>query len=157
MLPLKRILCATDFDEPTDEGVKTASEMAEHFGAEILLVHIVSLVPVIPSPVEEPSSTFNVASYQKELEDAARVRLEKMARELISPKVKVRMFVSSGFPADEIMQMAEKEDAGLIIITIHSHSRWRYLLFGSKAARLLRKSRRPILSIQQLGERKKSS
>lgn len=155
MLPLKRILCAVDFHEPTDEGVKTASELAEHLGAEILLVHIVSLVPVIPSPVDEPSSTFNVASYQKELEDAAKVRLEKMAQELISSKVNVRIFVASGYPADEIIQLAEKEDAGLIVITIHSHSRWRYLIFGSKAVTLLRKSRRPILSIQQLGEKRK--
>lgn len=156
MLPLKRILCATDFDEPTDEGVKTSSELAEHFGAELLLVHVVSLVPVMPSPVDEPSSTFNVASYQKELEDAAKARLDKVARELISPKVMVRTFVSSGYPADEITQLADKEDAGLIVITIHSHSRWRYLIFGSKAARMLRKSRRPILSIQQLGLKKKT-
>jgi len=156
MLPLKRILCATDFHEPTDEGVKTASELAEHFGAELILAHIVSLVPVMPSPVDEPSSTFNVASYQKELEDAAKARIEKMAKELVSPNVPVRTFVASGYPADEITQLAEKEDAGLIVITIHSRSRWRYLIFGSRAARMLRKSRRPILSIQQLGEKKKS-
>ncbi|RJQ37375.1 MAG: universal stress protein [Dehalococcoidia bacterium] len=156
MLPLKKILCAVDFHEPTDEGVKTANELAEHFSAEVLLVHIVSLVPVIPSPVDEPSSTFNVASYQKELEDAAKVRLEKMAKELVSPKVSARTFVASGYPADEILRLAEEEDAGLIVITIHSRSRWRYLIFGSKAVRMLRKSRRPILSIQQLGEKKKS-
>jgi len=157
MLPLKRILCATDFNEPTDEGVKTAGELAEHFGAEIVLVHIVSLVPVMPSPIDEPSSTFNVVSYQRELEDAARERLEKIAKELISPNVKTRTFVASGYPADEITKLAEKEDVGLIIITIHSRSRWRHLLFGSKASNILHKSRRPILSIQQLGQGKKTS
>ena len=155
MLPLKRILCATDFDEPTDEGVKTASELAEHFGAELMLVHIVSLVPVMPSPSDEPAA-FNVASYQRDLEDAARARLEKMAKELVSPNVKVITFVASGYPAGEITRLAEKEDAGLIVITIHSRSRWRHLLFDSKASRMLRESRRPILSIQQLGERKKT-
>lgn len=154
MLPLNKILCAVDFHEPTDEGVKTANELAEHFGAEILLAHIVSPVPVMPSPVDEPASTFNVVSYQKELEDAARSRLDKMARELISPNLKVKTFVSSGYPADEITELAEKENAGLIVITIHSRSRWRYLIFGSRAARMLRKSHRPILSIQQLGEKK---
>ncbi|MFA5317727.1 MAG: universal stress protein [Dehalococcoidales bacterium] len=154
MLPVKRILCATDFSEPTDEGVKTAGELAEHFGAEILLVHIVSLVPIVQTPIEEPSPTFNVALYQKELEDTSKIRLQKMAQALISPKVKVRKIVASGFPANEITRIAEEEDASLIIITIHSRSRWRHLLFGSKAARILRKARRPILSIQQLGEKK---
>lgn len=149
MLPIKRILCATDLSELPDEGVKVASELAEHFGAELLLVHVVSLVPIIQAPMEAPTSTFDVALYQKEMEDAAKVQLQKLAESLLSPKVKVRPFVTSGFPSDEIIQAAERENVDLIVITVHGRSRWRRLLLGSRVGRVLRQSQRPVLSIQQ--------
>lgn len=150
MLPIKQILCATDLSEPSDEGVKTANELAEHFGAELLLVHIVSPVPVIDTTTEEaPSSTFNVTLYQKEIEDIAKIRLQKLANNLLSPKIKVRLFVTSGHPSDEIVQIAEREDSDLIIITARHRSRWHRLLLGSRSTKLLRHSRCPVLSIQQ--------
>jgi len=149
MLPIKQILCAIDFSVPSDEGLKVANELAEHFGAELLLVHIVSLVPIIQTPMETPSSTFDVALYQKEMEDAANIQLKKLADNILSSKVKYRVLVTSGLPADEIVQIAEKEDTDLIVITIHSRSRWRRLFLGSRGSRVLRQSRRPVLSIQQ--------
>jgi nucleotide-binding universal stress UspA family protein len=149
MLPIKRILCATNLSEPSDEGVKAANELAEHFGAELLLVHVVSPVPVIDSSMEVPSSTFNVALYQKEMEDIAKFRIQKLADNSLSPKVKVRLFVTTGHPSDEIVQIAEREESDLIVITVRHRSRWHRLLLGSRATRLLRQSRRPVLSIQQ--------
>ena len=149
MLPIKRILCATDLSDPSDEGVKAANELAEHFRAELLLVHVVSLVPIIDSSMEAPSSTFDVALYQKEMEDIAKIRIQKLADNLLSPKVKVRLFVTTGHPSDEIVQIAEREESDLIVITVRHRSRWHRLLLGSRATRLLRQSRRPVLSIQQ--------
>ncbi len=149
MLPIKRILCATDLSDPSDEGVKAANELAEHFRAELLLVHVVSLVPIIDSSMEAPSSTFDVALYQKEMEDIAKIRIQKLADNLLSPKVKVRLFVTTGHPSDEIVQIAEREESDLIVITVRHRSRWHRLLLGSRATRLLRQSRLPVLSIQQ--------
>jgi len=47
MLPLKKIVCPTDFSEPADEGLKIARELATQFSAEMLLVHVVAPMPAM--------------------------------------------------------------------------------------------------------------
>lgn len=47
MLPLKKIVCPTDFSEPADEGLKIARELATQFSAEMLLVHVVTPLPAM--------------------------------------------------------------------------------------------------------------
>jgi hypothetical protein len=39
MLPLKRILCSTDFSEASYEALKVSNELALHFSSELWLVH----------------------------------------------------------------------------------------------------------------------
>ena len=46
MLPIKNILCPTDFSEPSYEALKAADELATHFGAAL---HIINVVPLCPS------------------------------------------------------------------------------------------------------------
>jgi hypothetical protein len=48
MLPVKLILCPTDFSRPACACVRAASELAEHFGAELLLVNVVPALPAVP-------------------------------------------------------------------------------------------------------------
>ena len=48
MLPLKLIICPTDFSAPACTCVRVAGELAEHFNAELLLVNIVPALPGVP-------------------------------------------------------------------------------------------------------------
>ncbi|MFO7559333.1 MAG: universal stress protein [Desulfobacterales bacterium] len=47
MLPINKIICPTDFSDPSYEGLKTAAELAGNFGAELILVHVVMPMPSI--------------------------------------------------------------------------------------------------------------
>ena len=49
MLPVHRILAPTDFSDTSVKTVRSASELAEHFGAELLIVHVTPPVPTLPS------------------------------------------------------------------------------------------------------------
>ena len=74
MLAFKRILCPTDFSEPGCAGVKAAGEMANRFDAELILMHVVGPIPALDTP--EGISSFDVASYQRELTESAERNLE---------------------------------------------------------------------------------
>jgi len=50
MLPFRKILCPTDFSEPSLKGVAAADELAAHFGAELVLVTVV--IPITGTPKE---------------------------------------------------------------------------------------------------------
>ena len=54
MFPAKKILCPTDFSEPSMKGVQAAAEFAERYPGEVILLHVVPPAhtltpPTIPS------------------------------------------------------------------------------------------------------------
>jgi len=55
MLPFKKILCPTDLSDPSFEGFKAAVETAQHFSAELILVHVVSSMPAVAIPDAAPA------------------------------------------------------------------------------------------------------
>ena len=75
MLPIRKIVVPTDFSEPAREGFRQARELAEHFGAELLVVHVNAPVEMIPAG--HGTVVFNVADYQKEMEAAAQTRMQE--------------------------------------------------------------------------------
>jgi len=147
MLPIEKILCPTDFSEPSYEALKAADELALHFSAEMLLVHVVSPLPVLAAG--ETAPTFDVASYQQEMEIDAKKSLDRITRERISTKVRSQNKIILGNAADEIVRVANDEDMDLIVIATHGLTGWRRLVFGSVAEKVVRFADCPVLTIQQ--------
>ena len=49
MLPFRTILCPLDFSESSYKALHNAAEVALHFQAELIIVHVVSPVPPMPA------------------------------------------------------------------------------------------------------------
>jgi nucleotide-binding universal stress UspA family protein len=154
MLPFKKILVPTDFSAPALEALKRAVEVAQHFSASLLLVNIVPPIPVPTRPIAgstlaEPglSPAFDVATYLKELTDAAQKGLRDLANEHVPQDIEVQLSVSSGQPEQEIINIAKQENADLIVIATHGERGWRRFLFGSVAEKVVRLAERPVLVI----------
>lgn len=151
MLPIKKIVCSTDFSEASYKGIKAANELAEHFSAELVLVHVVPSVPtaIVPGtgvPAAPPA--FNISSYQAELEAASGKSLQEVVDQIISKDVKVKPVIVQGNAADEIVRVAGKENADLIAIATHGQTGWRHLVFGSVAEKVVRFARCAVLTVQ---------
>ena len=154
MLPLKKILCPTDFSEPALEALKLASELAQHFSAVLLVVNIVPPIPVPTRPIAgatlaEPdlSPAFDVTSYLMELTNAAREELQKLLNDHVPQGISVQFTVSSGEPDLEITKIAKEEKADLIVIATHGQRGWRRFLFGSVAEKVVRLAEGPVLVV----------
>ncbi|MBN1425383.1 universal stress protein [Candidatus Fermentibacteria bacterium] len=145
MLPIKKILCPTDFSEPSHESIATAKELAEHFAAELHVVTVVEPVPVMAAP--PAPMTFNVLSYQKELEAAAKRDLENLVQSRIPDRIAVRKDVLLGPAAHEIVRYAEEECVDMIIIASHGRTGIQRFLFGSVAEKVARLAACPVLII----------
>jgi len=144
MLPFKKILCPTDFSEASYKALSAADEIAKHFSAEILLVHVVEPLLTVPAG----PAALNAAEYQIQLMASSKKGLEAVAKEYFSKGVKVRQTVLEGGPAYQIVQFAEKENVDLIIIATHGQTGWRHLLFGSVAEKVVRLATCAVLTIQ---------
>jgi nucleotide-binding universal stress UspA family protein len=146
MLPIKLILCPTDFSGPACTCVRSASELAEHFGAELLLVNV---VPALPSVPPDPNYVFKIPEYERYLHADAEAHLQKARDEMVSKKVKVRTQVGHGSAAEEIVLIAKAEGADLIVISTHGSTGIERWVFGSVAEKVVRLAECPVLTVRQ--------
>jgi nucleotide-binding universal stress UspA family protein len=146
MLPLKKIVCPTDFSEPAYKGLKIAAELAAEFSAELLLVHVVSPLPTMPGGIGPAG--FQFPSVLDEIQETARNSLEEIRRDKIAADVRVRTVVKYGSPAHEIVKLAESETADMIVISSHGESGWHRFVFGSVAEKVVRHAECPVLTIR---------
>lgn len=144
MFPVKTVLCPTDFSEPAREALKIASELAAQVGAALLLVHVVPVLPALPS---DPNYVFKVPEYERLLHNDADEKLAQLLRQM-KDGTDVRVMVGHGDVAGEIVRIAETEKADLIVIATHGTTGWRRFVFGSVAEKVVRLAKCPVLTIR---------
>jgi nucleotide-binding universal stress UspA family protein len=142
-LPPQKILCSTDFSEPSYDGVKAANELAKYFSAELVVVHVMSSIPIVAA---EPTGA-QLPMVMKEIEDTSRASLTKVENERISKEIKSKVMLLRGSPADEIVRAATDENVDLIVIATHGQSGLKRWITGSVAERVVRMADRPVLTI----------
>ncbi|MFA5400354.1 MAG: universal stress protein [Dehalococcoidia bacterium] len=151
MLPIKNILCPTDFSDPSYEALKVADELAAHFGATLHVINVVPLVPIVEAPIGVESASFNVASYQQELEGQAQKSLKSLTEQKISRDVTAVTEVLIGNAAGEVMRYAGENAVDLIVIATHGLSGWRRFISGSTTEQIVRQASCPVLTIRRPG------
>jgi nucleotide-binding universal stress UspA family protein len=148
MLPLKRILCPTDFSSDARSALRVANEMALYFDAHLTLVHVVqpvmnSVYPVdgyLVNPVDkEPIPSDIIHQAQKSLSEEA--------NDHISRDVTLSLEVLQGEPADTILKLAERLGIEMIVMAPHGHSRLHTALMGSTAEKIVRLSPCPVITL----------
>lgn len=149
MLPMKNVLCPTDFSEPSYEALKIADELALHFGAMLHIVNVVPLVPIVEAPIGVESASFNVASYQQELEGQSKKSLKTLADQKVSKGVNVVTEVLIGNAAGEVMRYASEKHMDIVVIATHGLSGWRRFISGSTTEQIVRQASCPVLTIRK--------
>ena len=83
MVSIKKILCPTDFSEPSYVALEAANGLALQYSSELCLVNIVSPITVIVpvKPVQMPQ--FDISGYQKGLVSIA----EKFLQEVVEKRI----------------------------------------------------------------------
>jgi universal stress protein A len=148
MLPFRKILCPTDFSDPALVALQRAEELARHFAAELLVLHVIPEVPGPHAYSDPPVATsFDVALYEQELTVYAENLLKELVSHQVSPEVRTRDLVTSGLAAPEILRVATQEHVDLIVIASHGETGWRRLVFGSVAEKVVRHAPCPVLTI----------
>lgn len=147
MLPIHKVLCPTDFSEPSGQGLAAAGEMARHFGSELLLVHVLPVLPALPP---DPNFVFNVPEYELALHSDANEKLRKLAEETTAKGTKTRTLVGHGDAGSEIVRIAKAEGVDLIVLATHGATGLRHVVFGSVAEKVVRLAHCPVLTVRAL-------
>jgi universal stress protein A len=153
MLPFKKILCPTDFSEPSYEALRMADELTLLFSAELFVVHVIAPIPIAPVPSAlmiggSAPENFDILSYKQDLQTKAENKLKEIIDLKLSKKISVHSRVLYGNAAEEIVSISEKDGVDLIVIASHGETGWRRFVFGSVVEKVVRLASCPVLTIR---------
>jgi len=143
MLPFKKIMCPTDFSDPSNLALENAIELAEHFSSELLLVHV--LAPLSVAPTMTGHSAISFSDIMNEMRTSTDNLLNHMVENKIPVHIRAQPRLLEGLPAEEISHCAKEENVDLIVISSHGKSGWKRLMFGSVTDKVMRIAKCPVL------------
>src|SRR5271169_1037368 len=112
---IQKILLPLDLFDPTPPMtvVRQAAGLAHHFGAELIVLHVVK-------PLSYLASSKRAAELLEEQVEHERKQLDAdFGTEFAG--LTVRRIVVKGDPAREILQTAEGENVGMIVMASHGY------------------------------------
>jgi nucleotide-binding universal stress UspA family protein len=137
-----RILVAYDGSDPSKKALNKATDMAAKLGGELLIVSVVQ--PVCPISITEPDC--------KQMDSLLRTEtqgiLENLKKNLVQKAIKATTFVKEGNPADEILQLAEREKVDTIILGSHGRHGAAKFFLGSVSSRVAGHSSASVLIVK---------
>jgi nucleotide-binding universal stress UspA family protein len=140
----KRILLPTDFSPSSQAALEMASDLAQHFQAELCLVNVIPEFPTTTIPDVIPGATF----IQK-ARAGAELHLAKCQAALVARGVKSTFSVEVGNDVvGNIMEVVNRELIDMIVISTHGLSGWHPLMFGSIAERIVKLAQCPLLLLR---------
>lgn len=136
------VVCAVDDSPAAEESVRVARRLSDRLGTDLLLAHAVASAPV-PSASAVPGG-------QAELVRSERKRAEELLALLAFEHgfgTDVERRVAFGSEADAIAQLADEEDAALIVIGARGRGALRTALGGSLSLEVVAASPVPVLVV----------
>jgi len=126
-IPPKRIVLALDFSETSLTAARAALTLAAP-GAQVTLAHVAPRASTI-------AWGSSVTGYQGEPEAAVDYALQRLAP---AHGVRMRSMVLRGDPANELLEVADRQRADLIAIGAHGHGPLLRTTIGAVTTRILR-------------------
>lgn len=145
---MKNILLAIDFNNGERILIDKTLEWAKAFGAKIWMLHVASPEPDFVGFGVGPQYIRD--SIAEEMKKEHKILFE-YANRIKSEGVEADGLLIKGMTTEMIMKEADKLNIDLIITGHQDHNLLYKLFFGSVAARVIRKSKIPVLLIP-LGE-----
>lgn len=145
------ILVAVDFSDYSAQALIWAARMSEILGVPLIVLHVVH------DPESAPGYYRHSKKWKKHL-----VRMEEAAEEMMddflerthqdNPDVPGLRSVDSrlvvGLPVTRILEVAEKNDAQMIVMGSQGRTGLSYLLLGSKAEKVAQLAKIPVTIVK---------
>jgi len=138
----KKIMCAVDFSDFTDETLAHSIALSRDFHAKLFLAHIVTEVN---TSFVHSEIAINRAKLQDEYILNAQELLGDLAKEIT---IDHEILVSKGDSADEICRLALLKEIDLLITATHGKSGIKRLLIGSVTEKLMKILHCPLLVLR---------
>ena len=144
MPKLQKIICALDLSEHSKTVAEYACMLAKAMNASIVAVYAAPTLTQYTGFHVPPNT---IDSFVGEIVSGAEKAMAQFVAENFEG-VETKAEVVVGYAAEEILEIAEKEEADLIVMGTHGRKGIDRILFGSVAERVVKNSHLPVLTIR---------
>ena len=144
---LEAILCPSDFSRSCSKALKLALSIAHDTNARLVLLHALQWPAFAEGPMPLPVVTqinVDAADWRRE----ALATLERGLPADARARIGYKALVKPGHPSETILQVAQDEHVGLIVMGTQSRSAIDRLLFGSTTREAIQAGRCPVISVR---------
>jgi nucleotide-binding universal stress UspA family protein len=140
-----RILCPIDFSEASIYALEHAIALAEEADAELTLLHVVEVPPELNAfPL---ATNVDIGALRAMAEGKLLRRLRELIPEQATTYCTVEAAVHEGAAYHEILRVAAERHVDLIVMGVHGRGALDLMVFGSNAARVVRRATCPVLIV----------
>ncbi|MFQ5639793.1 MAG: universal stress protein [bacterium] len=143
-MKIKKILCAVDFSEYSEQALKYAAFLSRSHGAKLILLHVIE-------PLHGSEQYMVLAltplEIKVKLKDEANNQLSALANNVKS-STKVETAVREGKAFVEIIKKAKEDRVDLIVMGSHGRTGLEHILIGSVAEKVTPKASCPVLIVK---------
>ncbi len=137
---IKKILAPIDGSQNSMESLKCARDLAEKYGAQIVMVNIQK-----PASYEAPKP---VSEDPKVLEERGSKIIEKGMDAIKGTTANIKSEVITGDPSEQILHLIDKESVDMVVMGCHGLTGVRRFLIGSVSNKVLQHSSKPVMIIK---------
>ena len=159
MMPkIKKILYATDLSDNSRLAFGYAIGQAEQFGGQLMVVHVIEPISVYTQShmgsLMGESEWINLQQdYDDRLLDTLMTQLKRFCHQMASdmPTQCLQddmIFIRKGLPVEEIIALADEQQADLIVLGTHGYGMLKDTLMGGTVRRVLRRATQPVLVVR---------
>jgi nucleotide-binding universal stress UspA family protein len=141
---IKIIVVPTDFSETAEVALAHAVKLAQLYGSEIHLVHVLEAYTANVNIPEFKEVDAVIVNLFEKVEQKLRAYGDKLARE---NGIKVVVHAATGSIKGKVVNYAKKVGAGLIVTGTHGASGFREFFMGSNSYRIVSEAPCPVLSV----------
>lgn len=154
MLDIKKLLLPVDFSDRSEALAHHARLLVQPAdggsAGEVIALHVVPPAQWVGGMEMAGAALVNFIEQQKAL---MLEQLAKFCQQHLSG-VAYRLKVVEGDPASQVLAISEEEDVDVVLIATHGYGRFRRLLLGSVAAKILHDATVPVLTTVHVEEPK---
>jgi len=143
---LQRILAPTDGSPESEKALPMAEEIARAQGAELLLLYIIELSPLLLAGPAESAAAANV--YEElvaQAQSSATQHLAELETRAREAGIRARSVIAHGPAAATLLAYESSEQPDLLVMATHGRTGLARFALGSVADRLVREGTVPVL------------
>lgn len=139
-MPFHHILVPLDFSGGAERALDCAIALAQQMQSRLTLLHVVYLPPAVE---------VDLTPYLAEMETEAKRSMETCIERVREAGLAGDVRVVQGVPYREIIDIAQAQQADLIVMGTHGRTGLGHLFLGSVAEKVVRLASCPVMVIRQ--------